>query len=413
MNSYANFLKTCFFEYTSISSQSEGSNPKLPSSEGQREMALKIKKDLQALGVTDITLREDAVLIARIKGTSEGPSVAFMAHVDTVDIGVLPKVNAQLLKYEGKDLVLHKEQGIVFRAAEHPEAEPHIGQDIFFTDGTSVLGADDKAGVAVLTALAKFAVEEKPRHGGLVLVYTPDEEIGLKGAYALEPSDISADFCYTVDASGGVGRFAYETFNAARANICIEGVSIHPGRAKDILVNPVLAANHLINGFHNTPTPETTELRQGYFWIHKISGNPSRTELEINIRDFDLALFNQKKAFVEKAVAETQKAFPRAKISCIISDDYANIANTLGEDRRYITLAEEAYKAAGIPMVVELARGGTDGAVLSAKGLPTPNIFTGGLNAHSIYEFLPLPALEKSFETCARIVELAHRYEKK
>ncbi|MGL5721050.1 MAG: peptidase T [Brevinema sp.] len=401
------FLRDKFFAYTAIESQSNGKNPQVPSSQGQHKMIEAIHHDLKSLGLVDIQTGDDAILIATIKGKPSLPKVAFIAHVDTVDIGLSPKVAAQLIVYEGKDIVLNPQKNIVFKAQDHPEASPYIGQEIFFTDGTSVLGADDKAGVSVLTALAKYLMDEKPEHGDVSLIYLPDEEIGLRGAYALDLSRFSADFCYTIDASGHLGRFAYETFNAAKAQITIEGVSIHPGAAKDKLVNPVLVANTFINMFDPLDTPENTVGRQGYFWIHGISGNPSHVELELNIRDFDLDFFNKRKDIVRQRIEEVAKIFPKATVQCTITDEYSNIASSLGEDTRCITLAEKAYEAAGVNMDLQLARGGTDGAVLSLKGVPTPNIFTGGLNPHSIFEFLPLPSLVKSFDVCKHVILLA------
>ncbi|MGL5254358.1 MAG: peptidase T [Brevinema sp.] len=402
-----NCLRDYFLAYTAIESQSDSKNLNLPSSEGQHKMVEAIHNDLKSLGVADIEIGDNAILIAKIKGEPNLPKTAFIAHVDTVNIGASPNVKAQLLDYKGKDIVLNPEKNIIFKAEEHPEAQPYIGQEIFFTDGTSVLGADDKAGVAVLTGLAKYLMEERPTHGDVTLIYLPDEEIGLRGAYALDLSHFSADFCYTVDASGNLGRFAYETFNAAKAHIVFNGVSIHPGAAKDRLVNPLLAANAFINLFDPEDTPEATAGRQGYFWLHSISGNPTSVELELTIRDFDLEAFNQRKDIVNKRVTEISNKFPKANICCTMTDEYSNIASALGDDRRCITLAEVAYKAAGVKMDLQLARGGTDGAVLSFKGLPTPNIFTGGLNPHSIFEFLPLPSLVKSFEVCKQIILLA------
>ncbi|MGL5721577.1 MAG: peptidase T [Brevinema sp.] len=406
---YTQYLKEAFLRYTAIESQSNDKNSSLPSTDGQKKMIQQIHADLTSLGVQDITINKNYVLIARFKGTTNAPAIGFMAHVDTVDIGASPTVNARLHPYNGGDIPLNS--SVTLKESAYPELAQYKGQDIFVTDGTSVLGADDKAGVAVLTALAKFLIDENPPHGDILLIYVPDEEIGLKGAYSLDPTEIPIEFCYTID-GGEIGQFGAETFNAAGADITFEGVSIHPGTAKDVLVNPILMAQHFIAQFPPKETPEHTEERQGFYWMSELSANPMKAHLEMILRDFDITSFNNRKSFVNNALENTRKAFPTGKITCTIEDQYSNIASSMGSDRRCITLAEEAFKTAGVAIKTEVIRGGTDGSVLSAKGIPTPNIFTGGHNAHSIYEFLPLPSLVKAFDVCASIAKLAPQYQK-
>ncbi|MGL5254729.1 MAG: peptidase T [Brevinema sp.] len=406
---YTEYLKNSFLRYTAIESQSNDKIAALPSTDGQKQMIQQIHADLTDLGVKNITVNENHVLIAYFKGTIPAPAIGFMAHVDTVDIGASAKVNARLHHYDGVDIPLNTE--ISLKSSDYPELSRYQGQDIFVTDGTSVLGADDKAGVAVLTALAKFLIEENHPHGDIYLIYVPDEEIGLKGAYSLDPTSIPIEFCYTVDGSE-IGQFGAETFNAAGFDITFEGVSIHPGTAKGVLVNPILMAQHFIEQFPTEETPEKTEERQGYYWMHNLSADPMKAVLEMSIRDFDINLFNNRKSFVNNALDNTRKAFPTGKITSKMEDQYSNIASSMGDDKRCISLAEAAFAQAKVPMKSEVIRGGTDGSVLSAKGIPTPNIFTGGHNAHSIYEFLPLPSLVKAFDVCSYIVRLASQYQK-
>lgn len=412
MSTYSQYLKEAFLRYTAISSQSNSKVKSLPSTDGQVTMIHQIKGDLTALGVTDIRITPSQSLIAKIPGNAYAPPLAFLAHVDTVDIGASPEVHAQLIDYKGGDVTLNTQKNIIFRSGERPEIAPYLGQEIFFTDGTSVLGADDKAGVSVLTALAKFLSTENIKHGDVFLAYLPDEEIGLKGAYALKLADLPAELCYTID-GGEIGKFGCETFNAAGADIIFEGVSIHPGSAKDVMVNPIFMVQHFISQFNFLDTPEHSSNKEGYFWMHDLHANPMRSTLEMSIRDFDKESFAKRKVFVEQCIKATQKAFPKGNITYTLKDDYSNIASAMGSDLRCIHLAHEAYKAAGVPLIEEAVRGGTDGSVLSAKGMPTPNIFTGGLNCHSIFEFLPLPSLVKSFDVCTQIISLAPKYLKK
>lgn len=399
------FLTESFIKYTAITSQSKSSETKLPTTDGQMKLAQQLKKDLQDMGISDITLQDNAILIARIEGTPSLPAISFMAHIDTVDIGASPHVHAQVLPFDGTDIVLNRQDNIIFKVSDYPEINHYKGESIIFTDGTSVLGGDDKAGVTVMMGLAHYLTQQKMTHGDIYLIFVPDEEVGLRGAYALDLDKIPVHYSYTID-GGTLGEFGYETFNGAAVSIDITGVSIHPGSAKGILVNPILVANEIISRLDKQDTPEHSEKKEGFFLVHDMMGNPSGATLDLIIRDFDLDKFNQRKTHIQEIIQEVQTLYPKAQIHYNISDSYANIANTLTEDRACIDLVEQAMKKLNITIHTTPIRGGTDGSVLSAKGRITPNIFTGAKNIHSVFEYLPISAFTKSFETILEMVKI-------
>ncbi len=396
-----------FFRYLAITSQSDARATVVPSTPGQWEMVRLLAAELQALGLSDIHLDGQAVLTARLPGTVAGaPRIGFCAHVDTVDVGLSPHVHPRRVRFDGADLCLNPERDIWLRVAEHPEIAPYAGQEVVVSDGTSVLGADNKAAVAVLMTLLDGLASERPPHGDVVVAFVPDEEIGLRGAKAMDLSRFPVDFAYTIDGCE-TGEFVFETFNAAQAAIRIEGVTAHPMSAKGVLVNPLLVAADLIGRFDPLDTPEHTEGREGYCWINNMTANAATAELSILIRDFDDERFAARKQEVADAVAATRAAHPRATVTCSITDTYANIASSLGNDRRSLALMQAAFEAEGIAPKVIAMRGGTDGSALSARGIPTPNTFTGAHNFHSPFEFLPVPAFERSYRLTERIVRLA------
>ncbi|MGL4394686.1 MAG: peptidase T [Brevinema sp.] len=400
------FLVDSFLKYTAITSQSNGSITTLPTTAGQMELAKVLKSDLESFGIKEVDLQENAILIAKIPATVPNiPAISFMSHIDTVDIGASPHVKAQVIPFTGEDIVLNKEENIIFKVSDYPEIMNYKGDNIIFTDGTSVLGGDNKAGVTAMMGLAKYLTSNELQHGDVYLVFVPDEEVGLRGSYALDLSKLPVKYSYTIDGSE-IGEFSYETFNAAGVSFKIDGVSIHPGSAKDILVNPILVAMDLINQFDRLDTPEHSEGKEGFFLVTDMTANASTAEVNMIIRDFDLKKFEERKAFIKEAVEKTQKLHPRAVIGYDIEDSYANIANNLSEDRSVVDLAIRGFEKAGVPMHISSTRGGTDGAVLSSKGLITPNIFTGAHNFHSIFEYLPVNSLNKCFEVISAMVTL-------
>ena len=290
--------------------------------------------------------------------------------------------------------------------SEHPEILPYTGQELIVTDGTSVLGADNKAAVTILMDLLDMLSREKPPHGDIVVAFVPDEEIGLRGAKAMDLTRFPVDFAYTID-SCEVGEFIFETFNAAQVTIEIQGVTAHPISAKGVMVNPLLVAADLIARFDPLDTPEHTEGREGYCWFTDMTSNAASATLKMSLRDFDDAGLAARKEAVLAAVEATRAVHPRAEIVCHIEDSYRNIASSLGNDRRCLDLLERGFAELGIEPKIFPLRGGTDGSALSARGIPTPNYFTGGLNFHSRFECLPVPSFLVAYRLTERICGLA------
>ncbi|SFB74165.1 tripeptide aminopeptidase [Brevinema andersonii] len=403
--SYKQKLLDRFLSYVSIPSQSNTNDQTLPSSEGQMQLALLLEQELQKMGLCHIKLRENAILTAQLPATKKNiPSVGFIAHLDTVDVGLSPVINPQVLYFNGQDVLLNKEKNIVFKVDEHPEILSYKEDYIIFTDGTSVLGADNKAAIATIMTMLEYFIQEKHDHGDIWVAFLPDEEIGLRGAWALDLSEFPVKFAYTIDCCE-LGEVVFETFNAASAVIKIQGISAHPMSAKDVMVNPVLVAHDFIAQFDKRDTPECTENREGYIWVYSVKADSSAAEVILSIRDFDNNILESRKLMVQKAVDEVRKLYPKAKIEYKINNIYSNIANSL-IDTMPVELLYQACQNLNIPINIISMRGGTDGSALSAKGLPTPNYFTGAHNFHSIYEFLPLKSFEYSWLTTLEIIKI-------
>lgn len=395
-----------FFKYSSIPSQSNASSKTLPSSEGQMKLAKVLAEDLKALGLINVVVNDNSIVTALLpKNKDNIHSIGFVAHLDTVDIGLTGDVHAQILKFEGNDLCLNKEKNIMFKVSEHPEIKNYINNDIIFSDGTSVLGADNKAAISTIMSALKYITDNNIEHGDIYIAFVPDEEIGLLGSKQLDLNVFKPDFAYTID-SCEIGEIVYETFNAGSAAIDIEGVTAHPMSAKGVLVNPILIAIDIANEFDRKQTPECTEKKEGYIWVQGISGNQRNASLKLNIRDHNKKLYEEKKAKIREAVEKHQKLEPRAKIELTIEDVYGNISDSVKEDKFPIDVIYEAMKNLNIEAKTLSMRGGTDGSALSVKGLLTPNYFTGAHNFHSIYEFLPIPSFHKSLETTLEIIRI-------
>lgn len=397
-----------FFRYLAITSQSDPSVKTLPSTPGQHEMARELAQELAQLGLDDIVIDEFATVTAVKKGNVPGaPRIGFITHIDTVDVGLSPDIHPQILTFTGEDLCLNKEKGIWLRVSEHPEILSYPNEEIIFSDGTSVLGADNKAAVTVvMTVLENLTSEDK--HGDIVVAFVPDEETGLKGAKALDLKRFDVDFAWTIDCCE-LGEIVYENFNAAAAEIRFTGVTAHPMSAKGVLVNPLLMATDFINQFDRQQTPECTEGREGYIWFNGIQAGQNEAVLKANIRDFDKDNFASRKQQIADVAARIAARYPTAKVDYRIEETYSNISNAIGEDRRAIDLMFAAMESLGITPKPTPMRGGTDGAALSAKGLLTPNFFTGAHNFHSKFEFLPLSSFEASYHTALQLCLLAAR----
>lgn len=396
-----------FFEYLSIPSQSNANNQSLPSSEGQYELAKKLKDELIELGLSNVVLQKNAILTAKLKANIEGKkSIGFCAHLDTVDVGLSPIIKPQILKYEGKPLLLNAEKNIFIDPKERKELDLYLGEEIVFSDGTSVLGADNKSAIAIIMTTLEYYTTSKAPHGDIYVCFLPDEEVGLKGAKALNLKDFPADFAYTIDCCQK-GELVYETFNAGSAIIEIEGVSAHPMNAKGILVNPTLIAVDIANCLNPLQTPENTEKDEGYIWLNAIHSDQNSAQMILHIRDHDKSKYQEKKSYLEDLVSLMQKRHPKAKIQIKLEDTYNNIKDSLSsQNQDALHILRQAFLQNNIKENNICMRGGTDGSALSTKGLFVPNFFTGAHNFHSRFEFLPITSFEASFKVAKSIVEI-------
>lgn len=409
-------LEERFRRYSAITTQSD---PRklgkcIPSTPGQQVLADLLAKELQELGLQNVVCDKYATVTAVKPGNTPGAlRIGFICHLDTFDSGLSPDVKAQKIHYSGGDVCLNAEKNIVMKVAEHPELKKYVGQDILFSDGTSVLGADDKAAITSVMEMIAELDSSKEKHGDIVICFVPDEEIGLVGAKHLDVKGrFNVDFAYTLDCCE-LGEVVYECFNAASATIKFTGVSAHPMSAKGVMVNPLLMAMDYMAQFNREETPECTELREGYWWFTKMEAGSTEATLQAMVREHDLAKYTARKARMMDVAKEIQAKYPTGKVEIAIEDVYANIANSLKDDRTAIDLLLEAMAKASVKPSIIPMRGGTDGAALSAKGLLTPNFFTGAHNFHSRFEFLPLPAFVKACEVCRNIVLLGADKRKK
>lgn len=405
-------LTARFLRYAAVSSQSVEGAPQVPSTPGQRELAELLKRDLAELGLADLEISEYSVLTGRLPanlpaGHAPVPAVGWVAHLDTVNVNLSPDVHPQIVKnYQGGDICLNEKRQIYLKVSEHPEIEKYIGSDIITSDGTSVLGADNKAAIAnLLVALETLTAENRP-HGDIYVAFVPDEEVGLCGSKKLDFAKFPVDFAYTIDCCE-LGEVVYQTFNAGSANILVKGVTAHPMSAKNTLVNPTLAAVDIINCLDRMQTPEHTEGTEGFIWVESLVSNVSEARLALKIRDHNKKLYEARKDFIRAAVQYVQTKNPKAEISLEIVDVYGNIADAIREDNRkcidYIFAAMEALDITPKDMAM---RGGTDGSFISTKGILTPNYFTGAHNFHSYCEFMPMDAVEKSCLMTLKLIEL-------
>lgn len=406
-----------FLRYSAIPSQSDASRTELPTSEGQRDLARLLATELTAAGAADVHLSETSVLTARVPATDPGaPAIGFCTHLDTVDSGLSPVVRARVVDYDGVsdggDLVQDPATGARIRLTEHPELARYAGQRILVSDGTSVLGADDKAGVSTVMQLAcdllaADAAGEGEPHGEVVVSFVPDEEIGLRGVRTMDLGRFDVEWAYTLD-SCEIGEVVEETFNAATCTLRVSGVATHPMSGKGVLVNPILIATEVIARLDPLETPEHTEDREGYVWVHDVVGDQSTCTLTISIRDHDRAGYEEKKDRLRRIVDEVAAAHLRAGFALEVDDVYANLADarTPGNEHA-LTHVRTALERLGIAPIPLAMRGGTDGSWLSTQGIFTPNVFTGAHNFHSAAELLPLPSFAASYRVCRELVRLA------
>lgn len=405
-------LVSRFMRYSAISSQSNAANigKCLPTSPGQQVLAELLAKELRDAGLRDVVCDQFATVTAVKPGNSPGcPRIGFICHLDTFDAGLSPDVKAQRLRFTGSDVCLNSHKNLWMKVSEHPELLAYKGQEILFSDGTSVLGADDKAAISTVMEAITTLDSARDRHGDVIVCFVPDEEIGLLGAKHLDVKHrFNVDFAFTIDCCE-VGEVVYECFNAASVKITFTGVTAHPMSAKGVMVNPLLMATDFIAAFDRQETPEHTELREGYQWFSTMQATPTEAVLGAMIREHDQARYEERKKEMYRVGKLIQAKYPTGTVKVEVDDVYANIANSINkQNRSAIDLLMAAVAKAGVKAKVIPMRGGTDGAALSAQhGLLTPNYFTGAHNFHSPFEFLPLPSFAKSLEVTRNIILLA------
>lgn len=406
-------LEKRFYRYSEIPSQSDPANPVIPSSQGQWEMAELLREELEDMGLTDVTVDQHGIVYGHLParlapGHGPVPAVGWCCHMDTVAVGLSPEVHPLTIRnYQGGDILQNEEKQLYIRAAEHPELQNYIGQDIIVSDGTSVLGADNKAAVAnIMTALEILQEDPAREHGDIYVAFTPDEETGLRGSKLIDFAKFPVEFAYTIDCCEQ-GEVVYETFNAGEAVLNVKGISAHPMSAKNVLVNACTVMRDYADLLDQAEVPEHTEIREGYLWVSEMYSDGVTGKVIIDIRDHDRAKYEYRKQVLQEALEIVRLKYPKAEISLEMKDIYGNILDAMTEqNRECVDLLLEALKEVGVTPIIKAMRGGTDGSFISTKGIPTPNYFTGALNFHSSAEFLPMDAFENALKVTLKLMEL-------
>lgn len=402
-----------FLKYVTFDTQSDETTGVTPSTDKQMVFAKYLKEELENIGLEEITLDENGYLFATLPANTDRdiPTIGFIAHMDTSPDMSGANVKPRIVeKYDGSDIVLCKKDNIILSPSQFPELLDHKGEDLIVTDGHTLLGADDKAGIAeIVSAMAYLKEHPEIKHGKIRVGFNPDEEIGL-GAHKFDVEKFGAKWAYTMD-GGEVGELEFENFNAAAAKVSISGRNVHPGYAKNKMINSMLVANEFISLFPADETPATTTGYEGFFHLIGMNGEVEHTELSYIIRDHDRKIFEQRKEFVKKCADSINAKYGNELVKVELKDQYYNMRQEVEPLMHIIDIAFGAMKEAGVEPKVKAIRGGTDGAQLSFKGLPCPNIFAGGLNFHGRFEFAPVQSIEKAVNVIIKIAELtANRY---
>jgi tripeptide aminopeptidase len=394
-----------FINYVKFDTESDENSTTCPSTEKQLKLAVFLKDEMTGMGLEEVTLDENGYLMATLPSNTDKniPTFGFIAHMDTAPAFSGKDVSPKFVDYEGGDIVLNEEKNIVLSPKDFKELDSYIGETLITTDGTTLLGADDKAGIAeILTAMEYLMDHPEIKHGKIRIGFTPDEEIG-QGADLFDVEKFGAEFAYTID-GGRLGEVEYENFNAASAKIKITGRSVHPGTAKDQLVNALQVGIELHNLLPVNQRPEFTEGYEGFYMLSEMSGDISSANLDYIIRDHHMEKFTEKKEFIGKAVELLNKKYNNA-IELELTDSYYNMKEKIEEKMEIFDIARDSMIELGIEPVIKPVRGGTDGARLSYMGLPCPNIFTGGHNFHGQYEYIPASSMERAVQVIVKISE--------
>ncbi|OXT09440.1 peptidase T [Thermoanaerobacterium thermosaccharolyticum] len=397
-----------FLKYVKYETTSDENSSKCPSTDGQMAFAKDLAAELKAIGLTDVTVDENGYVMGTVPSNIDRkiPVVGFISHMDTSPDMSGKNVNPQIIKnYDGKDIILNKDKNIVLSPSDFPELKDYIGKTLITTDGTTLLGADDKAGIAEIVTACEYLISHPEiKHGTIKVCFTPDEEIG-RGADKFDVKKFGADFAYTID-GGKLGELEYENFNAASAKIIIHGRNVHPGTAKGKMKNSVLIGVELASMLPLEETPENTEGYEGFYHINNFNGNVEETHLYYIIRDFDKENFENRKNYLLNLINKLNEKYGEGTVEIDLKDQYYNMREIIEKDMSIVEIALKAIEKAGVKPDLSPIRGGTDGARLSYMGLPTPNIFTGGHNYHGKYEYISIFAMEKAVEVILNIVKL-------
>ena len=400
-----------FLKYVSFDTQSAEDSETTPSTEKQWILARYLKEELEGIGLTEVEIDEHAYVYATLPANTDKPlpTVGFIAHMDTSPDCSGKDVKPRIVKdYDGGDIVLDEAAGIVTSPKKFPELLDHVGEDILVTDGHTLLGADDKAGIAeIVQAMVYLIAHPEIKHGRIRVGFNPDEEIGL-GAHRFNVEKFGCDFAYTMD-GGELGELEFENFNAASAKVEVTGVSVHPGYAKNKMVNAARVATEYASLMPAAETPERTAEYEGFYHLLGMNGNVEKASLTYIIRDHDRARFEERKEYAAAVGELLNKKYGAGTVKVTLADQYYNMREKVEPVMHIIDTALDAMKDCGIQPRVRAIRGGTDGAQLSFKGLPCPNIFAGGLNFHGPHEFLPIPSLEKASMVVVKICEIVGR----
>ena len=396
-----------FISYVTIDTESDPNNPDFPSSDNQWDLANLLVKELKDIGMSDVTLDKHCYVMATLPSNLDYdvPTIGFVSHIDTTPdytgANVKPIIHHE---YDGKDIVLNKNENIVLSPSYFDDLLQYKGQTIITTDGTTLLGADDKAGITEIVSAMEYLINHPEiKHGKIRICFTPDEEVG-KGAHKFDVKKFGADWAYTMDGSQ-IGELEYENFNAASAKITINGKIVHPGYAKGKMINSMTIAGDFIHRLPSKEVPESTEGYEGFFHLHQLKGNVEQSVLHYIIRDHDTDLFNNRKQFMIDLVAKMNSELGDDAIEIDIKDQYYNMKEKVIPVMHIVDIAEEVMKEIGITPLIKPIRGGTDGSQLSFMGLPCPNIFAGGHNFHGRYEYVPVESMMKATEVIIGISE--------
>ena len=400
-------LKDRFLRYVKFETRSDEKSETIPSTPTQLEFAKILAKELEEIGMENVYVNDACFVNATLPGNvdKEVPVIGFIAHMDTADFNAT-NVNPKIVEnYDGEDIVLNEAKDIVLSVEEFPNLKNYVGKTVITTDGTTLLGADDKAGIVEIVEAMKYLIEHPEiKHGTVKVAFGPDEEIG-RGADNFNVEEFGADFAYTMD-GGPVGELEYESFNAAGAVFKIKGKSVHPGTAKGKLINASLIAAEIVNSFPADEVPEKTEGYEGFYFLDKINANCEEAELSYILRDHDREKFEAKKKFAANVAKKINEKYGKELVSVEIKDQYYNMGEIIKDHMNVVEIAKKAMENLGIKPVIEPIRGGTDGSKISFMGLPTPNIFAGGENFHGKYEFVALESMILATDVIVEIVKL-------